>query len=176
MVRDERLRAEAGRAETRFRARQLERVDVEPDQASAGLHALEDRSRMAAAAERAVDRDVAGCGPQAAQDFLHHDRPVRARRRLAGLEDLLHVRGVPLGVQLLVLVVERARVLARVSRAPLVPRRRIETFATHDGLSSCLAIRPVILSFLVSVVNLPANLDSGVRRQEIVNRGIGVRS
>ena len=60
VVRDEGLRAEAGRAQARFGARQLERVDVEADQASAGLHAFEDRPRMAAAAERAVHGDVAG--------------------------------------------------------------------------------------------------------------------
>ena len=52
--------AEAGRAQARFRARQLERIDVESDQASAGLHAFQDRLRMPAAAERAVHRDVAG--------------------------------------------------------------------------------------------------------------------
>ena len=50
---------ESGRSQTRFRARQLERIDVEPDQPSARLNALEDRARVAAEAERAVDRDVA---------------------------------------------------------------------------------------------------------------------
>ena len=123
VARDERLGAEAGGAQTRFRARQLEGIDVESDQPSAGLHAFQDRLRMPAAAERAVDRDVAGRRPKAAQHLIHHDRPMRARGRLAGREDLLHVRGVALGVQLLVLVLEPARVPARVSRAPRVRRR-----------------------------------------------------
>ena len=67
MARDERLGAEAGGAQTRLGARQLERIDVESDQASARLHALQDRLRVTAAAERAVDRDVAGAGLQAAR-------------------------------------------------------------------------------------------------------------
>ena len=127
---DERLGAEAGGAQTRFRARQLERIDVESDQASAGLHAFQDRPRMPTAAERAVDRDVAGPGSKAAEDFLHHDRSMRARRRLAGREDLLHVRGVALGVQFLVLVVERRGFL------PGYRGRRVCTGGASGGLFS----------------------------------------
>ena len=136
VVCDERLGAEAGRAQTGFCPRQLERIDVESDQASAGLHAFQDRSRMTTAAERAVHRDVAGAGSKAAKDFLHHDRPVRAGRRLAGRQHLLHFRGVPLGVQFLVLVVERARVLARVSRAPRVHRWRVRWPLHHQRTPS----------------------------------------
>ena len=69
---------ELRRAEPRLGARQFERIDVEADQASAGLDALEDRLRMTAAAERAVHRDLAGYRAQAAHHFADHDRPMRA--------------------------------------------------------------------------------------------------
>jgi hypothetical protein len=39
----ERLRAEPGGAQLLFSARQLERIEVEPDQPSAGLQSLQDR-------------------------------------------------------------------------------------------------------------------------------------
>ena len=132
VARDEHVGAEAGRAQTRFRARQLERVDIEPDEAAARPHTLQDRSRMTAPAERAIHRDLAGARSKAAQDFVHHDRQMHARRRPAGREDLLHVRGVPLGVQLLVFVVKRARVLARVAPASRV----------HGGTSGGLSGTP----------------------------------
>ena len=45
---------------------------------------------------------------------------------LPGREDLLHVRGVALGVQLFVFVVKRARILARVAPASHVHRRHVE--------------------------------------------------
>ena len=59
VARDEGVGAEAGRAQARFRAWQLERIDVEPDEPSARLHALQDRARVTAAAERAIDRHLA---------------------------------------------------------------------------------------------------------------------
>jgi hypothetical protein len=86
---------------------------------------------MTAAAERAVHRDVAGSGSKAAKDFLHHDRPMCARRRLAGREDLLHLRGVPLGVQFFVFVVKPARVPAWVSRAPRMRRGCVRRRTLH---------------------------------------------
>src|SRR6266404_4356095 len=61
---DEGRGAEPGRAQTRLRAWQLVRIDVESDQASTGLHAFQDRLGMATAAERAVNRDVGGLGPK----------------------------------------------------------------------------------------------------------------
>ena len=89
LARDERLGAEADGAQARFGAWQLERIDVEPDQASAGLHAFEDRLRMTAATERAVDRDVAGRRPQAADHLVDHDRSMRA----CGWSGLVHRSG-----------------------------------------------------------------------------------
>ena len=79
-------------------ARQLQWIDVEPDQASARLHALEDRSRMTAPAECAVHRDVASLRAEALQHFRHHDRPVGARRRLSRREDFVDLGGIRLGV------------------------------------------------------------------------------
>ena len=46
------------------------------------------RRARAAAAERAVHGDFARRRLKAVQDLGHHDRTVRARRRLAGGEDL----------------------------------------------------------------------------------------
>jgi hypothetical protein len=120
---DEGFGAEAGGAQACFGARPLEGIDVEPDQASAGLHAFENGLRMPAAAERAVDRDVTRVGSQAAEHFFHHDRSMRARRRSAGRENLLDLRGVALRIQFFVLLLESARVLAPVSRAPRVHRQ-----------------------------------------------------
>src|ERR1019366_6376376 len=56
--RDEGLRTESGGAQTGFRARQLERIHVEADQASSRLDAFEDRLRVTAAAKRAVNGNV----------------------------------------------------------------------------------------------------------------------
>ena len=75
---------------------------------------------MPAAAERAVHRDVAGCGPKTRHDFAHHDRSMSTCRGLASSDNLLDVGGVSLGVQLLVFVVERARILPWVTGSPLV--------------------------------------------------------
>ena len=91
MACDEGFGAEAGGAQPCFGARQLERIDVESDHASSGPHALQNRLRVPTAAERAVDRDVAGGRSKASEHFFHHDRPMRARRRSAGREDLLYL-------------------------------------------------------------------------------------
>ena len=61
-------------------ARQLERIGVVPDQASAGLQAFQDRFCVSTAAEGAVNCDVAGGGPEKAKHFRHHDRAMRAGR------------------------------------------------------------------------------------------------
>ena len=110
------------------------RIDVEPDEPSARLHAFQDRARVTAAAERAIDSHLARAGPQAADDFVHHDGQMHARRRLAGREDLLHLRGVLLGVQFFVFVVKLARVPARVSPAALVGGGRVRGRIGHGRL------------------------------------------
>src|SRR5258708_37506856 len=90
---------------------------------------------MTTPAERAVNRHVARRGPETSEDFVHHDRPMRAGRRLAGCQDFLHVRGIPGGVQFFVLLVEPARVLPRVSRAPPRRLRYVSWFLRHAAVS-----------------------------------------
>ena len=75
---------------------------------------------MTATAERAVHGHVAGHGSKALEHFLDHDRTMGARESLAGRHDLSGVRGVPLRVQFLVFLMERAGMRARISRAPLM--------------------------------------------------------
>ena len=82
MARDEGIGAEAGGAQSRFRPRQLERIDVDADQPPAWLHGFQDRLRVRAAAERAVDRHLAGCRLKAAKHFSQHDRSVRVGQPL----------------------------------------------------------------------------------------------
>ena len=63
-ARREPIRAEPRRAQAGLGARQLDRIDVETDQPAARLNAFENRARVSAEAERAVDGDVAGlAGP-----------------------------------------------------------------------------------------------------------------
>ena len=122
---DERLRTEAGGAELGLGARQLHRVDVEADEAPARLQALEDCPRMAAAAEGAIDGGLAGPRPQALQHLGHHDRAMAAGRCLAGVDDLLHLGGIPLRRQLLVLLLEHAGMRAPVTRPTGAAGRRV---------------------------------------------------
>jgi len=83
-ARDEHAGAEAGRAQAGFRARQLDRVDVDTDEASAGLQLFQDRLRVPTAAERAVNRDLTGHGSKTAEHFGQHDRAMRGGGTLSG--------------------------------------------------------------------------------------------
>ena len=80
---------------------------------------------MTASAERAIDSKLASARPKAPQDFVLHDGAMHAGRRPARREDLLHVRRVPLRVELLVFVVKRSRILARVAPSAGVRGERI---------------------------------------------------
>jgi hypothetical protein len=80
-VYDESIRTKALGAKRGLGPRQLDRIDIQPDQPSTGLHAREDPARMTAAAKGAVDRELAGSRAEAAQDLLDHDRPVRGMGR-----------------------------------------------------------------------------------------------
>ena len=75
------------------------------------------RRRRACSRPRRRPAPAAGTSSTSAD----HDRPMGARRRLAGGEHLLHVGGIPLRLQLLVLLLEAARMLARIARAPRRP-------------------------------------------------------
>jgi hypothetical protein len=67
---------------------------------------------MTAPSEGAIHRDVPRRRTQAAQYFARHYWNMHAGRCPAGGEDLLHVGGVLLGIQLFVLVVETSRMPA----------------------------------------------------------------
>ncbi len=58
-------------------ARQFQRIAIEADQATARPEVFEQCACVPAAAECAVHGDVAGARPQVAEDFRHHDGPVR---------------------------------------------------------------------------------------------------
>ena len=106
--------------EARFRPRQLEGICIESEQASAGLKEGQQRRRMAAMAQGAVDGGLTWLWREHLQDFLDHNRPVRAGRSFAGSEDFGDGRGVALGLVLLILVFEASRVLARIARSAAV--------------------------------------------------------
>ena len=101
---------------------------------------------MTAAAERAIDRHVAGAGPQALQDLVHHDRPMRAGGRLAGGEDLLHVGRIPRRVQLLVSSrgtrAGSCPRIAAVADAPAVRQLASSTLRTLSRLTPASRRRP----------------------------------
>ena len=80
---------------------------------------------MAPGAKGAIHRDVACAGTKTAEDFVHHDWKMRARRRPAGRADSFHVGGVLLRIQFLVFVVKLARVFARIAPASGVHRWEI---------------------------------------------------
>lgn len=81
MSRDEGGGAEASAPQSFFRSWQLEGIDVQAEQASGRLNALEKRERVPATAERAVDGDIARRRAQASQSFRQHDRPMQIRRQ-----------------------------------------------------------------------------------------------
>ena len=78
VARHEAVGTETRSAQACFRSRQLDRVDVQTNQAAAGAHGLQDRLRVSPATERAVNRDVAGRRSKAVEDLLEHDGPMRA--------------------------------------------------------------------------------------------------
>src|SRR4029079_11330570 len=57
LAHDALVRSEPIRAQRRFRASKLDRIDIEPDQSSAWPEPLEYRASVTAAAESAVDGD-----------------------------------------------------------------------------------------------------------------------
>jgi hypothetical protein len=139
MTRHEGAGIDAGGAQPRVGARQLERIHIDPDQPAARKNALEDGARVTAAAQRAVDGHVTGYRTQDLEDFRHHDRQVHAGRGLAGRQDLLDVRRVLLGVQFLVLLVELPRIPAGVADPPGVGRRRFGGHVQNSSRAAPLA-------------------------------------
>jgi len=120
-VSHERRRIEPRRPQPFFGAGQLEWVHVEADQPSAWSEAFQNRTRMAAETERAVDRHLTRPGRKQAHDILDHDRAVRTGRGLARGQHLPNACPEPLRVQLLVFLVERARIFSGVATAARPP-------------------------------------------------------
>ena len=117
-IRAEGVLAEARGTQTLDGVGEFERINVKADQQAARLNAFQDRARVPAEAERAVDRDRPRFGGEHGQHFLDHDRAMHPCRCLAGVDDFPDVGFVPGGVQLFVLLVKPARVLAGVTRTP----------------------------------------------------------
>ena len=138
-TRRERVGGEAGGADLRFGPLQLHRIQIESDQPAAGLDAIEDRLRVAAATKRAIDGEAARLRLRATQHLLDHDRKVHTRRRLARRQDLADVVGVPLGIEFLVLLVEGAWMLAGVPRTPHVRRRLSSASPRLTASGACRA-------------------------------------
>ena len=137
MARDKDVRAKPGRAQARFRARQLDGIDVEPDadgRPAARARGSPARGRRRRACSRPRPRRAAAAGSASTSSTMIGT--VRPCRRLAGRENLLHLRGVPLGVQLLVFLVEPARVPARIPRTPRVHRGLISGLLLHVSAPS----------------------------------------
>ncbi len=74
---DDLVGPEAGGAKPGLGPGQFERIDIQADQATAGSDPAQDRAGMSSAAQRAVDDDVPGLGPEVLEDLRHHDRPMR---------------------------------------------------------------------------------------------------
>ena len=88
-VESEAVRAVAGSAKTIRGTRRFGGVDVESDQSSPGHQMREQRLGVAACAQRAIDREFAGTGPQMLDHLPHHDGEVHtaASHRRPGLID-----------------------------------------------------------------------------------------
>mgnify|MGYP000554203462 CR=1 FL=1 len=90
-------------------------IGVDADQAPPRLDPLEQRLGVTSPAQRAIDGDVSRRWVKALENLVHHDRPMHARRRLAGIEHFLHIVRIPLRVAFLVFLVEPPRVSARIT-------------------------------------------------------------
>ena len=129
--RDEDVRAEAQAPHPGLCLRELQRIHVETQQLPARLDPLENGTRMASVAERAIDGCVSRSRIERFQDLGGQDWDVRAGGCLARVEYLANRIGVLLRLVLLVLLVELARVLAGVACAATVRRGGL---AGHSSL------------------------------------------
>ena len=101
----------------------LDRIDIQADQPSTGCEHRQHFPRVSAKAERAIHRQIARPQREHFENFRHHNRPVAARRRLAGCDHLGHIGGITRGIVLLVFVFKPPRILARVTGTPPVGNR-----------------------------------------------------
>jgi len=97
---------------------QFDAVDVQADQSAGGTDSPEELGRVAAVAERAIDDDLAGGGPQELHDLFDQDGDMRARGRVAfGSQVGLHF-GIRLEVVFFVFLRVVPRMGATVARPP----------------------------------------------------------
>ena len=108
--------------ESRLGLGEFNGIDVEADEASAGLDAGEEFPGVAAVAEGAVDRDFAGLGIQHFENLGNHDGAVGAGGSLTGGEDFGDGVGVEAGGEFFVLVLEAAGIFPGITRAPVMGR------------------------------------------------------
>ncbi len=122
--------------EPRRGLRQLDGVDVHREEPAARQDPLQDLRRVASVAERGVYGDVARLGRERLEHLGDEDGHVAPRGRLARGEDFRAGPGEAVGVVLLVLLPEAARVRSGIARAPLT--RGLRSAVRHRGRSSGL--------------------------------------
>ncbi len=76
--------------------------------------------RVAAVTERSIDRDLAGFWIERGENFSHHDRSMRPRRRFPGCDHFPDRFGITPGLMLFVFILETARIFPAVTH----PARR----------------------------------------------------
>ena len=125
---------ETSGAQAFFGAREFQRVHVETQETSARRELLQDGAGVTAVAESGIDGDFAGPGRKDGENFRDHDGPVHASGRLAGGDNFGDVRAVATGVQLLVFMLELARMFPAVTHAAFVNSRRVGAgiFVSHS--------------------------------------------
>jgi len=116
----ERVWTVAERTEVCFSFWQFDGISIEAEETSARLNARQNFLRVATVTERTIDSDLAWPGIQDVQNFLDHDRSMRAGGSFAGGENFGDSFGVTLGIVFFVLFFEPARVFAGVAGATAV--------------------------------------------------------
>ena len=119
-VRHEYLQTQPAGTQPRLGLGQLDGINVQPDEASAGLQLCQQFTGVAAVAQGAIHGHFARLRMQHLENLRDHDGPVRAGRRLAGGEHFRDRFGVTLRMPFLVFFFEAARIFSRIARSPLV--------------------------------------------------------
>jgi hypothetical protein len=119
---DERRLLAAAGTQPCLGAHDLDGVLIEREQRSAWLHGFQQRTGVAAVAERAIHSAFARLRGEDFHDLLQEDRHMLPGGRFTGRTHLRNGLGVALGVQLLVFVLKTTRILARVTRTAAMRR------------------------------------------------------
>ena len=113
---DENVLAVAESAKAPLGLRQLDRIDVEADEAASRKKPRQKRFGVASPSERRVDGDEAQRRGEGRKDLVEEDGDVASRGRLPRGEDLRALLGITRRVKLLVLLRERPWVRSAVAR------------------------------------------------------------